>query len=62
MPSFKGVLKKDSNGNLCLKIRISPENPEEYEIPFEELLEEFINKRVKIDIMQLTSKLEDLNE
>ena len=42
---------KDDDGEICLKMRISPQNPEEYEIPLEELLEDLMGKRVQIKIL-----------
>jgi hypothetical protein len=58
MASFKGLLEKDENGTLCLKVRISPKNPEEFDVPLEELLEDLIDKKVRIDIMPIKSRSE----
>jgi hypothetical protein len=53
MPNFVGTLVTDEDGQICLKMRISPQNPEEYEIPMEELLEDYMGKRVQIQLLSV---------
>ena len=55
MTSLRGKIVIDEDGTICMKMQIAPANPEEYEIPFEELLEDFIGRRVKIDVIALKS-------
>lgn len=43
----------DEDGLACIKMQISPQNPEVYDVPLSELLEDYIGKRVKIEIMSV---------
>jgi hypothetical protein len=52
-----GILTKDEDGQLCVKGQLSPANPELYDIPLEEIFEEFIGKKVVIDIVRITDQL-----
>ncbi len=51
MPNYVGTLVTDDDGQICLKMRISPQNPEEYEIPMEEIFEDLMGKRVQIQVL-----------
>ena len=40
----------DDEGKLCMKTTISPGNPELYDVPLEELLEDYVGKTVHLEI------------
>ncbi len=42
----------DEEGIMTLKTQLSPQNPDLFEIPLEELLEEFIGKRVALEVVK----------
>lgn len=54
--NFVGKLVIDEDGALSLKMRLTPENPELYDIPLTELLEDFIGKDVTMDFLQLVPR------
>ena len=41
------------DGELCMKVQFTPDNPSLYEIPLGDLLEDFVGKRVNIDILEV---------
>lgn len=41
---------KEVDGELCIKMQISPQNLEEFDVPIKEVLEEFINKRIVLEV------------
>jgi hypothetical protein len=47
-----GDLVTNEDGELCVKMQISPQNPEIFDVPLKEVMESFINKRVAIEIIQ----------
>ena len=49
---IKGELVQ-MDGKLCVKAQISTQNPNLYEIPLEELMDELIGKRVRIEAFEL---------
>lgn len=51
MTRIVGILTQDEDGMLCLKTKLSPNNPEIYDVPLSELLEEFMDKKVVIEIL-----------
>lgn len=59
MARFTGELLQAEDGQLSVKMPISAMNPELFEIPLEEILEDFINKRVRIEVLPLESRWED---
>ena len=48
------------DGQLCMKMQLSPQNPTLYEIPLEDLMEDLIGKRVQIETFELKN-LEDID-
>ncbi|MHA1819917.1 MAG: hypothetical protein ACTSVC_05550 [Promethearchaeota archaeon] len=58
MVVLKGTVIKDEDDNIALKMRISPDNPELYEIPFEELFEEYLDKKVRIELTLIKNREE----
>jgi hypothetical protein len=50
MPTIIGKLVIDEEGKLCVKTTIGPGNPELYNVPLEELLEDFVDKTVHVEI------------
>lgn len=56
---IKGILKMNEEGQLCINAQISPQNPELYDIPLIELLQEedLIGKNVKIEILPVKKEL-----
>jgi hypothetical protein len=55
MVKIIGKLTRDDDGVPCVKMQISPQNPQLYDIPLEELLEDYIDSRVKIEILPIGS-------
>ena len=53
MARFHGILVKDDDGALCLKMKLAPQNPNFEEIPLEELMEEFMGKSIVMDVFAL---------
>ncbi|MHA1681066.1 MAG: hypothetical protein ACTSUE_08660 [Promethearchaeota archaeon] len=53
MTKIIGMLATDDDGETCIKMQISPQNPEVYDIPLSELLEDYMGKRVKIEILPI---------
>lgn len=45
-----GDLKIDKNGEIYLKMQISPQSPDIIDVPLKELLEECMNQRIAIEI------------
>ena len=58
MVQFMGKLLQDEEGHICMKVQISPQNPELIDVPLEELLEDYLNKEVAIEIFKV-KKLKD---
>ena len=59
MPKFIGQLVKDAEGQLCLRMKITPQSPGPEDIPLEDLFEELMEQNVRIDMMRVTDKWED---
>lgn len=59
MTRIVGILTQDEDGTLCLKTQLSPNNPEIYDVPLSELFEEFMDKKVVIDILPVQMKAEE---
>ena len=58
MAKFIGKMVLDKDGFLAIKMQIASENPEIYEIPLNELIENFLNIRVKIEIIEIEKRWE----
>jgi hypothetical protein len=56
MAKFSGTLTLDEDGVISVKMQIAPQNPELYDIPLEEVLEDFIGKRVSMEVLPLSPK------
>jgi hypothetical protein len=52
-----GKLTIDEDNELSLKMRISPGNPEEYDIPLKELFDDLIGKKIKIEALSIEPRL-----
>ena len=50
LTKISGKLLTDEDGNLCVKMQISPQNPNLYDIPLEEVLEDYLNREVHIEV------------
>ena len=59
MPKFIGQLIKDDEGQLCLRMKITPQSPEPEDIPLEDLFEELMGQNIRIDMMRVSDKWED---
>lgn len=59
MTFLTGKLTKDEDGDLCLKMQISPQNPNFYDIPLEELLEDFMDKNISFEIFETVPRWEE---
>ena len=53
MATFSGKLLRDSNGVLCLKLEQYVLNDDYMSVPLEELLEEFVDQDVVLEINPL---------
>jgi alpha-L-fucosidase len=51
--NLKGKLTLDEDGIICIKMHISPGNPELYDIPLAELLEELIDNEVEMEVIRI---------
>ncbi|GAB4315426.1 MAG: hypothetical protein Kow0069_17290 [Promethearchaeota archaeon] len=49
-PKIVGTLARDDEGQLALRMRISPQNPQLYDVPLSELLEDFEGKLVRLEV------------
>ncbi|MBD3350898.1 MAG: hypothetical protein GF364_05370 [Candidatus Lokiarchaeota archaeon] len=58
MTQFNGKLVLDEDGLLCVKMHISPMNPELYDIPLQELLEDLINKDIFMEVFATQKRWE----
>ena len=58
MARIVGILTQDEEGTICLKTQLSPNNPELYDVPISELFEEFMDKKVVIEILPVQGKNE----
>lgn len=56
-----GTLITDADGELCLRMRLSPQSPSLEDIPLKELLEELEGQRVGIEIIPTTSEWRDVD-
>ena len=56
MAKFSGELTMDEDGIISMKMRIAPGNPELYDIPLEELFEDYMGKRVRMEIFPIQSR------
>lgn len=56
---FQGKLSIDEGGQLCIKTKLSPQNPELYEIPIIELMEdeELIGSSVRLEIIPIKNEI-----
>ncbi len=59
MTRIVGILTQDEDGTICLKTQLSPNNPEIYDVPLSELLEEFMDKKVVIEVLQVQEKVKN---
>lgn len=57
-----GTLIKNEKGDLCLKMQISPQNPNFYEIPLEELLEDYLGKKIAFELFEAVPRWEEEND
>ena len=48
-----GKLTIDEDEGLCIKMKLTPQNPDMYDIPLEEILEDYIGKEVRVDILEV---------
>jgi hypothetical protein len=55
---LSGKLLKNSDGEYCIEMQISAENPELYEIPLSEFLDPLLNQNVSLDVMPFVKKWE----
>ncbi len=53
-----GKLVLDDDGEISVKMRLSPHNPNLEDIPLKELLEDFLDKKIAMEITPLTNKWE----
>ncbi|MHA1792522.1 MAG: hypothetical protein ACTSVI_07745 [Promethearchaeota archaeon] len=53
MVVISGKLVLDDEGELCIKMRLTPQNPNIYDIPLSELLEEYMNENIRMDILPI---------
>ncbi len=44
-------------GKIAVKIPLSPANPELVDVPLEELLEEYVDKQVRIEILPIEARI-----
>lgn len=58
MARFLGELVLNDEDEICLRMKIAPQNPKPEDIELKELFEEFLNKRVVIDMTKSTTKWE----
>ncbi|MHA1731018.1 MAG: hypothetical protein ACTSU5_03700 [Promethearchaeota archaeon] len=58
MVRFSGELLVDDDGQLVVKMPLSAMNPELFEIGLVEILEEFINRRVRVEVLPLEPRYE----
>ncbi len=49
----KGLLTKNEEGEICLKMKFSKESKVAFDVPIEELFEEFLDKRIQIKALPL---------
>ena len=61
MTTIIGKLVVNAEGLLCIQMNEMKDNPALGEIPISEILEEFVGKKVKIDVMPF-GKLESHKE
>jgi hypothetical protein len=55
---LSGKLLKNLDGEYCIEMQISPENPQFYEIPLSEFLDPLLNQNVSMDVEQLVRRWE----
>ena len=56
MTVISGKLVLDEDKKVCIKMPLTPANPELVDIPLEELLEEYMGKTVHLDIWPVESR------
>jgi len=55
---LSGKLLKNNEGEYCIKMQISPENPEIYDVPLSEFLDPLLNQNIIFDVLPVTRKWE----
>jgi hypothetical protein len=56
MANFFGKLLRNEEGHLSMKIKMSPQNPEMITVPLEELLEDFIDQDISVEIFKVRAR------
>jgi len=56
MPTLMGKLVMNEDGKLCLKTTLGPGNPDLFDVPLEELLEEQIGNDVHVEIWPMEGR------
>ena len=56
MARFRGILEKDDDGQLCIKMTLGSQSSMIEDIPLEELLEEFMGKNIIMDVFALSNR------
>lgn len=57
MTTISGKLLIDEENKISMKIPLSPANPELVDVPLEELLEEYLGKQVRIEILPVEPRI-----
>ncbi|MBD3188514.1 hypothetical protein GF325_16910 [Candidatus Bathyarchaeota archaeon] len=61
MTHFQGKLVLDEDNIPCVKMQLSPQNPTLYDIPLSELLEEFVDKEIYMEVFRVETRAEVLD-
>jgi hypothetical protein len=59
MVRIVGKLIQDDEEGLCIEMRISPQNPELFNVPLTEVFEELIGKKIVLEALPLVEKESD---
>ena len=57
MTTISGKLLIGEDNKISVKVPLSPANPELVDVPLEELLEDFVGKQVRIEILPIEPRM-----